>query len=127
MNRSVLFWLVFANNLFFEIQFYENDHKLSCAILFLQENIGIGLFQQCYSKLQDNTLKQEKIENFGLNSKLMKNFEILNGSPMSSAQLSLYTIIGKYIDFYASELQIDCTVLFLSLFSLFIILSNKCK
>uniref|UniRef100_A0A2K6WDF7 U3 small nucleolar RNA-associated protein 25 homolog n=1 Tax=Onchocerca volvulus TaxID=6282 RepID=A0A2K6WDF7_ONCVO len=76
------------------------------------ENIGIGLFQQCYSKLQDNTLKQEKIENFGLNSKLMKNFEILNGSPMSSAQLSLYTIIGKYIDFYASELQIDCTPLY---------------
>ncbi|OZC08473.1 hypothetical protein X798_04534 [Onchocerca flexuosa] len=73
------------------------------------ENIGIGLFQQRYSKLEDNTLKQAKIENFGLNSKLMENFEILNGNRMNSAQLSLYTIIGKYIDFYASELQIDCT------------------
>ncbi|CAG9535730.1 unnamed protein product [Cercopithifilaria johnstoni] len=76
------------------------------------EGLGIGLFHQRYSELKDNTLKQEEITNFGLNSKLIKNFEILNGNPMSSAQLSLYTIIGRYIDLYATGLKIDCTPLY---------------
>lgn len=86
---------------------------LLCAMLVLQEDLGIGLFHQRYSEVKDNTLKQEEIGNFGLNSKLVKNFEILNGNPMTSAQLSLYTVIGRYIDLYATGLKVDCTVLLL--------------
>ncbi|VBB28266.1 unnamed protein product [Acanthocheilonema viteae] len=73
------------------------------------EDLGIGLFYQRYSKLKDDTIKREEIGNFGLNSKLVKNFEILNGNPMSSIQLSLYSIIGRYIDLCATGLKIDCT------------------
>ncbi|KAK6102733.1 hypothetical protein QQG55_9675 [Brugia pahangi] len=76
------------------------------------EDLGIGLFQQRYFKLDDTTLKQEEIRNFGLNSRLVKNFEIFNGNPLSKAQLSLYSIIGRYIDLYAAGLKIDCTPLY---------------
>ncbi|EFO24464.1 hypothetical protein LOAG_04023 [Loa loa] len=76
------------------------------------EDLGMGLFQQRYFMLDDNILKQEGIGNFGFNLKLLKNFEILNGNPMSSAQLSLYTIIGRYIDLCATGLKIDCTPLY---------------
>lgn len=93
-------------------------------MLFLQEDIGTGLFQQRYCKLEDSTLKQVEIGNFGVNSKLMKNFEILNGNPMTGAQLSLYTIIGRYIDLYAAGLKIDSMVLFSSLFLIITFLSS---
>uniref|UniRef100_A0A0R3RZ81 U3 small nucleolar RNA-associated protein 25 homolog n=1 Tax=Elaeophora elaphi TaxID=1147741 RepID=A0A0R3RZ81_9BILA len=76
------------------------------------EDLGIGLFHQRYSKLKDDTLKQAGIGDFGLNPKLMKNFEVLNGNSLTSAQLSLYTVIGRYIDLYAAGLKIDCTPLY---------------
>ncbi|VDK77856.1 unnamed protein product [Litomosoides sigmodontis] len=77
------------------------------------DDLGVGLFHQRCFKLKDATsLKQEELGNFGLNLKLVQNFEILNGNPMTSAQLSLYTIIGRYIDLYATELKVDCTPLY---------------
>ncbi|KAM3722913.1 U3 small nucleolar RNA-associated protein [Dirofilaria immitis] len=76
------------------------------------EDIGIGLFQQRYSKFEDDSLKQEGIEHFGLNSKLVENFEFLIGNRVNNAQLSLYNVIGRYIDLYASGLQIDHTPLY---------------
>lgn len=96
-------------------------------MLVLQDDLGIGLFHQRCFKLKDTTLKQEEFGNFGLNLKLVENFEILNGNSMTTAQLSLYSIIGRYIDLYATGLKVDCTVLFPSLFPIIMIPSNKEK
>lgn len=86
----------------------------------MQDDLEIGLFQQRYLKLDENHLKQEEIGNNDLNSKLVKNFEILNGNSMTRGQLSLYNIISRYIDFYGAGLTINCTVLhFIIIFNIY--------
>uniref|UniRef100_A0A915Q7K8 U3 small nucleolar RNA-associated protein 25 homolog n=1 Tax=Setaria digitata TaxID=48799 RepID=A0A915Q7K8_9BILA len=79
---------------------------------FFLKDIGNGFFQQRYSRAEVDIPKQEDIGSFGLNLKLIRNFEILNENPMNSSQISLYSIISKYIDIYAAGLKIDFTPLY---------------
>lgn len=57
-------------------------------------------------------MARSNMEDFGLNSELLSNFEFGNGGPISSAQLSIYNVVGRYIDLHLAESSADYVVWF---------------
>lgn len=75
------------------------------------EGVGTGFFvQRCED--YDVASREQNLRNFGLNAKLLKNFETLNKQPMSSEQMAMYNVIGRYIDLCASGSKVDCMPLY---------------
>uniref|UniRef100_A0A915ASK5 Digestive organ expansion factor-like protein n=3 Tax=Parascaris univalens TaxID=6257 RepID=A0A915ASK5_PARUN len=69
---------------------------------FLSQVVFKGMGPMRYEKrLEEHAINLDEephLENFDIPSKLLENLELANGGPLSETQLSIYNIIGRYID-----------------------------
>lgn len=62
------------------------------------EGLGPVRYEKRLEEHAINLDEEPHLDYFDIPSKLLENLELANGGPLSDTQLSIYNIIGRYID-----------------------------